>query len=90
MSKLQLYVLDDDMAYAERLAVFIRATEFAERMQVKLFSQVELLLQVCEEPNLKGVLLLSEAYYQVMQHHRTSLFKMFLSQNITNSDSQRN
>jgi cellulose biosynthesis protein BcsQ len=85
MSKLQLYVLDDDMAYAERLAIFIRATECAERVQVKLFSQVELLLQVLEDPNIRGVLLLSEAYYPVLQHHRTSLYKMFLSENITNS-----
>ncbi|NQX63256.1 hypothetical protein [Paenibacillus qinlingensis] len=87
MKKLQLFVLDDDMVYAERLAIFIRATEFAERVQVKLFSQVELLLQVVEEPNLKGVLLISDAFYPLLQHQRTSLSKIFLSQHIRNSDS---
>lgn len=87
MKKLQLFVLDDDMFYAERLAIFIRATEFAERVQVKLFSQVELLMQVLEEPNLKGVLLISDAFYPLLQHHRTSLSKIFLSQHIRNSDS---
>ncbi len=75
------------MVYAERLAVFIRATEFAEHVQVKLFSQVELLLQVLEEQNLKGVLLISDAFYPLLQHHRTSLSKIFLSQYIRNSDS---
>ncbi|KRE93192.1 hypothetical protein ASG89_06720 [Paenibacillus sp. Soil766] len=87
MKKLQLYVIDDDMVYAERLAVFIRATEFAERVQIKLFSQVDLLLQVLEKPNLSGVLLISDAFYPLLQHHRTSLSKIFLSQHIRNSDS---
>lgn len=86
MSKLQLYVLDDDMSYAERLVLFIRATEFAERVQVKLFSQVEILVQVLENTSIEGVLLLSEAYYPVLQHHRTSLCKMILSENIMNSN----
>lgn len=87
MNKLQLYVLDDDMVYAERLALFIRATEFAERMQVKLFSQMEFLLQALKDPNLKGVLLISEAFYPLLQQYRTSLSKIFLSQHIRNSDS---
>ena len=31
MNKIQLYVLDDNIVYAERLAAFIRSSEFAER-----------------------------------------------------------
>lgn len=85
MNKIQLYVLDDDIVYAERLAAFIRSSEFAERIQVKLFSKLELVLEVLENQQLEGVLLLSEAYYPFLMHRSTSLCKMILSETIANS-----
>jgi MinD-like ATPase involved in chromosome partitioning or flagellar assembly len=86
MSKLQLYVLDNDMAYSDRLALYVRATEYADRVQIKLFSQVELVQQVLEDPQREGVLLISEAYYPLFQNHRSSLYTMFLSENISNTN----
>ncbi|MDR6549689.1 hypothetical protein [Paenibacillus qinlingensis] len=86
MNKLQLYVLDDDTSYAERLVLFIRSTDAATQLQVKLFTHPDVLLQELYKPNLTGVLLLSETYYPLLQHHRTPLYKMFLSANIMNSN----
>ncbi|MCY9692969.1 nucleotide-binding protein [Paenibacillus alginolyticus] len=85
MSKIQLYVLDDDFLYAERLAAFIRSSEFAERIQVKLFSKLELVIDFFENQQLEGVLLLSEAYFPLLMNRSTSLFKMILSETIANS-----
>ncbi|OCT14277.1 hypothetical protein A8709_25960 [Paenibacillus pectinilyticus] len=86
MSKLQLFILDDDMAYAERLAAFIRSTAFVERIQVKLYSQSDRLLEVLEDSQIEGVLLISEAYYPLLEQIRTQLFPICLSENITNSN----
>ncbi|WNR42257.1 P-loop NTPase family protein [Paenibacillus roseipurpureus] len=85
-SKIHVYILDDDRDYILRLTDFIRSTAFAEQLYVKLFSKPELLLQLSEDSNIQGILLLSESYYPLFQHHRTSLSCMFLSQNIANSN----
>jgi hypothetical protein len=85
MNKIQLYVLDDDIVYAERLAAFIRSSEFAERIQVRLFSKIELVIELLENQQLEGVLLLSEAYYPLLMNRSTSLCKMILSETIANS-----
>ncbi|BFT71651.1 hypothetical protein [Paenibacillus sp. P36] len=85
MKKFQLYVLDDDEEYAQRLASYIRASEFGERMQVKLFSKAELVLEVLEAKQAVGVLLVSETYYRLLLDRRTNLHKMILSETITNS-----
>lgn len=86
MRKLDLYVLDDDVAYAERLAVFIRSTDFAEILQVKLFTQSDVLVHILEELHLTGILLLSDSFYPLFQHHPTPLVKICLSANIKNSN----
>jgi cellulose biosynthesis protein BcsQ len=85
MNKIQLYVLDDDIVYSERLAAFIRSSEFAERIQVKLFSKLEFILEVLENQQIEGVLLLSEAYYPLLMNQSTSLCKMILSETIADS-----
>lgn len=85
MKKIQLYVLDDDEEYSGRLASFIRTSEFGERMQVKLFSKLELILEVLDTQQAAGVLLMSETYYRLLMNRRTSLHKMILSETITNS-----
>ncbi|SDN82280.1 Cellulose biosynthesis protein BcsQ [Paenibacillus sp. yr247] len=85
MNKFQLYVLDDDIVYAERLAAFIRTSEFAERIQVKLFTKLEFILEVLENQHLEGVFLLSESYYPQLMNRNTSLCKMILSEKIANS-----
>lgn len=85
MKKIQLYVLDNDEEYAQRLAAFIHASEFAERMQVKLFSKPELILEVLENQDAEGVLLMSEVYYQFLMNRATRLRKMILSETIANS-----
>ncbi|WP_189013904.1 hypothetical protein [Paenibacillus marchantiophytorum] len=85
MNKMQLYILDDDTEYADRLAAFIRCSEFADRWQVKLFSKPEFILDVMESQQLDGVLLMSETYYPIMIHRNTSLCKMVLSETIANS-----
>lgn len=85
MTKIQLYVLDDNIVYAERLAAFIRSTEFSERIQVKLFSKMELVIELLENQQTEGVLLLSEAYYPLLMNRSTLLCKMILSETIANS-----
>lgn len=85
MTKIQLYVLDDNIVYAERLADFIRSSEFAERMQVKLFSKIELVLEVLEKQQSEGILLLSETFYPHLINQSTSLCKMILSETIVSS-----
>lgn len=85
MKKFQLYVLDDDEEYGQRLASYIRASEFGERMQVKLFSKLELIFEVLEAQHAVGVLLLSETYYRQLMDQRTSLHKIILSETIANS-----
>ncbi|UJF35957.1 hypothetical protein [Paenibacillus hexagrammi] len=37
MERIQLYYLDDDNSYCQRLTEFIRTSEFAEKLQIKLF-----------------------------------------------------
>lgn len=85
MKKFQLYVLDDDEEYGQRLASYIRASEFGERMQVKLFSKLELIFDVLEAQHAAGVLLMSETYYRQLMDQRTSLHKIILSETIANS-----
>ncbi|OPH47235.1 hypothetical protein BC351_12085 [Paenibacillus ferrarius] len=85
MNKIQLYVLDDDNLYAERLAAFVRSSEFAERLQVKLFSKWEYILEVIEHQPVEGILLFSETFYPLLLNQSTSLFKMVLSETIANS-----
>ncbi|NOU99020.1 nucleotide-binding protein [Paenibacillus planticolens] len=85
MNKIQLYVLDHDEEYSQRLAAYIRASEFAERMQVKLFSKLELMFEVIENQQLEGVLLMSEMYFQTLMRRTTGLRRMVLSETIVNS-----
>ncbi|TXK85403.1 hypothetical protein [Paenibacillus sp. N3.4] len=85
MGKIQLYVLDNDLDYSERLAAFIRTSEYAENIQVRLFSTLELLLQLLESSPSEGVLLLSETYFPELMNHRSTLCKMVLSETIANS-----
>ncbi|NEW06486.1 AAA family ATPase [Paenibacillus sp. SYP-B3998] len=85
MTKIQLYVLDEDNAYADRLAAFIRTSEFGDKLQVKLFSKLDFVMELLDKPELEGILLLSEAYYPNFTNRCTSLFKIILSEQICNS-----
>ncbi|MEW9698820.1 hypothetical protein [Paenibacillus sp. SI8] len=85
MTKIQLYVLDDDTVYADRLAAFVRTSEFAERLQVKLFTKLDYVIELMENPQLDGILLLSEVYYPQLTNTHASLCKIILSETITNS-----
>lgn len=85
MGKIQLFVLDDDVVYAERLASFIRHSEFADKLQVKLFTKLEFVMELLDSPPCEGILLLSEVYFPELKNHCTSLIKMILSENIASS-----
>ncbi|MDD9267840.1 AAA family ATPase [Paenibacillus sp. GCM10023248] len=76
MTKIQLYVLDDDEEYAQRLSAFIRSSEFAERFQVKLISQPERVME--QGLHADGVLLMSDAIDKQLLNWRTSLVKVAL------------
>lgn len=83
MTKIQLYILDENEEYAQWLGAFIRSSEFAERIQVKLFSQPELIVE--SSPHAEGVLLMSEAFYSHLLNWNPSLRKIILSETIANS-----
>jgi cellulose biosynthesis protein BcsQ len=60
MGKIQLLLLDGDSHYAEKFAAFTRASEFSERLQVKVFTKMEFVEKQMESDNSPAVLLVSE------------------------------
>ncbi|MBD0379379.1 hypothetical protein [Paenibacillus sedimenti] len=85
MGKIQLFVLDDDSVYVERLAAFIRNSEFAEKLHVKLFTKLEFVMELLDRPQCEGILLMSEAYFPQLMNRCTSLIKIILSETIASS-----
>ncbi|MFC5453070.1 P-loop NTPase family protein [Paenibacillus aestuarii] len=79
MNKIQLHVLDQDTVYAERLASYIRSSEYAEQLQVKLFSQAELVQELVNRPQQDGIFLFSDSFMQLFQNKGMSVCIIRLS-----------
>jgi hypothetical protein len=62
MAKIQLLLLDEDSLYAERLAAFIRSSEFAEKLHTKLFTKVDYVEKLPAEEINGSILLVSEVF----------------------------
>jgi hypothetical protein len=62
MVKIQLLLLDEDHFYAERLAAFIKSSEYADRMQPKLFTKTEYVDELLEANSENCILLVSESF----------------------------
>jgi cellulose biosynthesis protein BcsQ len=62
MAKIQLLLLDEDHLYAERLAAFINSSEYADRMQPKLFTKTEYVDKLLEANSDSCILLASESF----------------------------
>ncbi|MGG1550694.1 AAA family ATPase [Paenibacillus ferrarius] len=86
MVKISLFFVDDDAVYAQRLAAYLRTSEFAGRIQLKLYSDLSLLLrELDKETYTEGILLFSESFYPELAHRTLRLSKVVLSQAIANS-----
>jgi cellulose biosynthesis protein BcsQ len=95
MNKVQLILLDEDSFYAERLAAFIRSSEYAEQLQPKLFTRTEYVEKLQLEEDVSScILLASESYLADCLKYRNNLCLLSLSsspqaeESETNSDMQ--
>jgi cellulose biosynthesis protein BcsQ len=91
MDKIQLLLLDEDTLYAERLAAFIRSSEFADKLQTKLFTKMEYLEKLLEADRNSFVLIVSEAFIADCMNYQESLCVLSISNFIQNegpSDSE--
>jgi cellulose biosynthesis protein BcsQ len=85
MSRIQLLWLDEDIMYAENMMAFIRSTEFADKLQVKLFTKLEYVEKLLESDKEPYVLLISESFLPYWKGSQTSVLVLHLSNSLSMS-----
>lgn len=83
MGKIQLLLLDDDQLYASNIMAFVRSTDFANKIQVKLFTKIELVQQQLEKQQDDSVVLLSEAFLPYWKSIRDLALVLHLNNTLT-------
>ncbi len=62
MLKLQLYMLDDDLAFIDRFLSFLAQTKLNDKLNIKIFTKYDLFVHHLEKEGYRGVLFISEKF----------------------------
>jgi cellulose biosynthesis protein BcsQ len=83
MDKIQLLLLDDDQLYADNVMSFVRATEFADKVQVKLFTKIELMMQLLEKEAAASIVIISDAFLPKWRSIPSSVMVLHVSNTLS-------
>jgi cellulose biosynthesis protein BcsQ len=86
MAKIQLLLLDEDNIYAERLAAFIKSSEYADRLQPKLFTKSEHVDKLLEAISDSCILLASESFLPECVKYKERLCMLYISNILLEDD----
>jgi cellulose biosynthesis protein BcsQ len=86
MAKIQLLLLDEDNFYAERLAAFIKSSEYANRVKPKLFTKTEYVDKLLETMSDSCILLASESFLPECAKYKERLCMMSISNILIEDD----
>jgi cellulose biosynthesis protein BcsQ len=86
MAIIQLLLLDEDHYYAERLAAFIKSSEYADRMQPKLFTKTEYVDKLLEANSDSCILLASDSFLPECVKYKEHLCMLSISNMLLEDD----
>jgi cellulose biosynthesis protein BcsQ len=86
MAKIQLLLLDEDHFYAERLAAFIKSSEYADRIQPKLFTKAEYVDRLLESISEFCILLASESFLPECVKYKERLCLLSIGNNLLSDE----
>ncbi|MNI31277.1 CobQ/CobB/MinD/ParA nucleotide binding domain protein [compost metagenome] len=83
MNKIQLLLLDEDPVYANHLMAFVRASDYADKLNVKLFTKLEYVERQLEDGQGFDILLISETFVPFLSQTSPSTLVLHLSHTLS-------